>query len=831
MSQNVLKNKKRNATFDITRGVAVFLMVLAHAIAFFHTGGNPFIKFFQNFGDTVCFTTFLLISGATSYLAYLDISSNKWISKRINLIKRIFGLLIGYYLVAFISSLHEFDLPINKEWIKKVFEILLFIKIPGYTEFLLPFIIFSILIILFRKLFIDLSKNSRLTILIGLAIYCFSYILYLINSPAPFIYYKSIFVSESDWFRFPILQYLIVFLTGILIGKFFKTQTNQNLRLVDLVKISISLTLILLLTIIRTPLAQFPYYDEFQRWPPALSFLLIGIIFTISIILLFEYTDKYCSLNKIQNIFSSLGKVAFPIYIIHIIILQLYNYVFNRKFSNIFIVTFLFSVLLIISYLISIKLKTNSNKDMQNNNIETSKNFKNKKLKGKQLLISLLIINIVSISGIAFGLRFILNSNKNNTLVNNDPVEASTPEVKGVFEEANVKPDFKYEMDRIWIIKGTKEYKNLASSIYKLTIDNIKLDNISPKYTILPINKEGQMYKTSANEYEMIINSEELNPGEYNIQSSFTYNGTNYQTDKDTFYISYPLYVHMTLDWEGSDTSTFELNTIINFSKEHANLPITHFFNPRIYVADDISKDRQKYLSEWIIERKNTGDEIGMHLHMHREVVSAASVLFRSEPKWTNYLNTGHDVPMSAYSYEELKQILTWATNEFIKQGLGVPISFRAGGWFADLNVLSALEDTGFKIDSSGRDYYIWGTGKIPGTWKLNTKTQPYQPSKSDQNSTYPEPNFTLWEFPNNGYNSYFYKSDNLIKAFNDNYTEKILTNHTVITYLSHPHAFSKDLPNLDPAFDYTDNYLAILDKGPVIYSTLELSYNDIVNK
>jgi hypothetical protein len=284
----------------------------------------------------------------------------------------------------------------------------------------------------------------------------------------------------------------------------------------------------------------------------------------------------------------------------------------------------------------------------------------------------------------------------------------------------------------------------------------------------------------------------------------------------------------MTLDWEGYDVEDYQLAKIIYFSQKHDSLSITQFFNPRIFVTSEVSTDRADFLKQWILSRQIAGDEIGLHLHMHYDQVEAAGVAPKTGPKWNNYMNNGHDVPCSTYSTEEFEKILNWAKQQFIQNGLTIPTSFRAGGWFLDLENLQALEETGFKIDSSGREDYIWGNNGIRGYWKLSSTTPPYQPSKSDQNAAFPSPTFSIWEFPNNGANSRFYTSEDLIKRFEDNLGDGFLEQPQVITYLSHPQGFHLDENVLDVTFYHIDRYLASDDSGPVIYVTLEEAYDYI---
>jgi len=381
---------------------------------------------------------------------------------------------------------------------------------------------------------------------------------------------------------------------------------------------------------------------------------------------------------------------------------------------------------------------------------------------------------------------------------------------------------------RQWILKDSNFEVEYSKLQYKVEVDNsLSLDSV-PSYTVLNTSLKGELKQQKGGAYKATVPVQTLDPGVYQLQTEVISNEEKIKSPKRTFYISYPIYVVLSVDWEGYDVSDEELSLLKNFSKEHTDMPYTQFFNPRIYVTNDVSQDRAEFLTQWILERKSSGDEIGLHLHMHHDMVEAAGVKPKKEPTWTNYMTNGHDVPTSAYSYKQFKKILVWTKKQFEDNGLSAPLSFRAGGWFANLDTLRALNDEGFIIDSSGRDYYLWGANQIQGYWNLTSKTKPYQPSTTNQNSSTPAPTFSLWEFPNNGANSWFYPSENLIKRFQNNYTGEPLQESQTLTYLTHPHQFHIDYDVLTPTYNYIDQFLASGDNGAVVYTTLQDVYKTI---
>lgn len=396
-----------------------------------------------------------------------------------------------------------------------------------------------------------------------------------------------------------------------------------------------------------------------------------------------------------------------------------------------------------------------------------------------------------------------------------------------IYVNREVYPKISGKVSRHWLLKETEIDPQYSVLNYTVSIDeSIKIDQ-TPEYQLIGTDIKGKLEKIFKGEYEINIDTNNIPTGSYKIQTVVKSEGKKLTSNKSHISVSYPLYVAWTMDWEGIDASDEELNNLSEFSKKHG-IPITHFFNPRIYVTSEVSEERADALTQWIYIRQTNGDEIGIHLHMHHDMVEAAGVTPRKTPKWTDHLNNGHDVPCTAYTKKEFSKILSWAKEKVIAQGLETPVSFRAGGWFADLKVLEALEENGFIIDSSGRDSYIWGANALRGYWNLTSTTHPYQPSRTNQNITSSN-HFTLWEFPNNGTDSWFHNSDDLIARFNDNFQKAPIDRAQVLTYLSHPHQIHKDIEVLEPTYTYIDKYLANIDQGPVIYITQKEAYLDLM--
>jgi len=402
-------------------------------------------------------------------------------------------------------------------------------------------------------------------------------------------------------------------------------------------------------------------------------------------------------------------------------------------------------------------------------------------------------------------------------LVENIQNIISPPELIAEFSQ-EFQPPIYSTLSRKWLLKGT-EY---AKSDYILNINMEGTVSGTAFYEIPSLGIKGNMSKNSATSYHFELDSSTFEPGEYQIQSEVEINGQIQKSSISYFTVSYPLIVTLTVDFEGADVSEENQKAMDDFSEKYG-VNYTQFFNPSIYAGEEIiTKDRADDLTAWIIERRNKGDEIGLHLHMHYHMIEAMGLEVKTEPKWTTYVTNGHDVSMTAYTLDETMTMLTWSKDKFVENGLPIPTSFRGGGWYADEETLEALQASGFLIDSSGRNYYVWGDKGLVGHWNLTSTTFPYHPSFKDQNKP---GNSIIWEFPNNG-GFALYSSSNKVNEFKNNFDanliKPVMNKTQVLTYLAHPHDASKDFTQLNTLYDYISLNTAENDKGPVVFMTLE---------
>ncbi len=320
MEENRIKTKQRVYFLDLLKGMAVLLMILAHSIYFFHNDSNSLLDILQKAGNTVAFTTFLLVSAIVSWFAYLK-HFDLWKQIRKRILKRFIVFLIAYYTLAIVTIGNQILSSYGfKKW-GLIFDVLIFRIVPSYTEYFVPFIIFSLLLIFFRSFFLEISQNIPKAILVATLSYFVGMFLYNLPVPSVLVSWKALLVGHSDWYRFPIFQYAPIYILGLQVGYHF-TQIKQRSHQKEIVE---SLAVISLLgIIISLGIANIIGKSQdqlFLRWPPSIPFLLSGATFVFIFSLIFFLTKDLKRIPLLKDSLLLLGQNAFALWWTHLLLL------------------------------------------------------------------------------------------------------------------------------------------------------------------------------------------------------------------------------------------------------------------------------------------------------------------------------------------------------------------------------------------------------------------------------------------------------------------------------------------------------------------------------
>jgi hypothetical protein len=293
---------------------------------------------------------------------------------------------------------------------------------------------------------------------------------------------------------------------------------------------------------------------------------------------------------------------------------------------------------------------------------------------------------------------------------------------------------------------------------------------------------------TGPNTLSAVIDLSGLAPGTYTVEIvERLAGGAEAIAGSTGFILSQPEYVVWTLDFEGDASGDAELANTAAIA-DGLRIPMSIFWNPRVWTTNDVSSERQDAMLAWTKGRSGKGDEVGLHLHMWTDYVRAAGLVPRTAPSWAGR-GDGYDVPMTAYSEAEQKTLIDYGLRLMAAHGLVRPSSFRAGGDFADATTLRAVAAAGFNADCTAvaKDYPP--IGRIPYPWTLPSGAQPYRPSQADANAT---GDLRILEFPTIGGNTYGFTVQSIQPQIRANLVllapaGSIATARVAITAVSHP--------------------------------------------
>ncbi len=798
----------RDISLDFVKGILAILMVLSHVGTALRGDNpiNPWLGPVLSFIDIITFTSLFFLSGAGLYLATLrhDISEEEFALVKPKLFKKALKILAGYYFLAIISDFSNIFASAGSV-LSGLLQILLFYKIPEYTEYLLAFVLLYLVVILFRRLLKIIANKFWLTLLASVLCYLLGYVLFNYPFPAEFDNLKLLLAGIQDRYSFPLLQYLPVFLFGaywadINLHKIIAIPVS---RLVSSSLATVFLSIFIIIQIITTGTVSI-----YNRWPPDPLFLSIGVVFVTLLLFLFKNI-------KWEGFVVVIGQNIFSFFVFHLLIIFLAKALVPIQYglSNEWIILFVFVLVTLVSYFFSSLV--NSHRLA----------LKVKHLLDKTIIDELLIrssIILLIIGLVALALWKIIPPKI--TTVEQNP-DSFDPHIAGLISE---QVNLTATVDRKWILKvgENSKYDNYRSGII-----NIDVTDAGFGYWGVDILIDGQITKAlpfnKINVYNYAINANDLSVGTHKIQARLT--GTDKTTPATEVIVSEPLYVTWTLDWEGGDISDANMRALDKISKDY-QIPIVQLVTPRVFIAGDVVEARKTALLKWIADRTIKGDEIGMHLHMHLDLWEYCGMTPKNAPKWDGRAN-GHDVLTSAYTPDEFDKLVKCSLKFFEENKIPKPVTYRAGGWFIDLKNLKVLPKNGFLYDTSGREKYTWGLAT--GFWDLPVTAKPYMISNTDQNKADAENNFGLLEIPNNGLDSTNNSAKVLISKFDANYPDKgqPLKEKQILTYMSHPHwIVSIDRPTLVELYNNLKPYTANEDSGPIVYTTIKDIYNNNVN-
>lgn len=231
----------------------------------------------------------------------------------------------------------------------------------------------------------------------------------------------------------------------------------------------------------------------------------------------------------------------------------------------------------------------------------------------------------------------------------------------------------------------------------------------------------------------------------------------------------------VSVDWEGRDLNPQNLQAMKDFRRDFPEIPLQHFLNAAYYTKSQADASQITKSVKSVLLPK---DEHGLHIHAWKTLVEASGVKFRTSPSMISgevdlakcTIDCGQDVVLTGYTNQELRKIIAHSLKILKREKFNRSRSFRAGGWQADDNVLTALALEGFTLDSSATDAEFlkpaWGNRNLYGfvktLWKdTDPISQPYVYKTSSGRK--------ILELPNNSCLSDYMTGSAMLEVFQKN--------------------------------------------------------------
>lgn len=280
---NTYTKNKRESNIDLIKTVLVLGMIFSHILDFF------FDKHFliTNYINLVSFSGFIFVFGYNAYNAYIKKEETN-IKK---IIKNIFKLILVFYVSGFF---YDFFIQRNHK-ISNYINILCFLRLPGYSEFLATFALLYLFILVFRNRLRKISqKNNYILICIVVSL------LFTIIPPVA-IYIPWInLILKTRSISFPLLPYLNLFFIGMYIAK---NKPKFNVRMLLILFIMWYIHLIMFL------------YNLERRFPVSLSYIIGSYLYLFLYYHISTYVCMKIKSEKSKKILTVVRKKQFDFFV------------------------------------------------------------------------------------------------------------------------------------------------------------------------------------------------------------------------------------------------------------------------------------------------------------------------------------------------------------------------------------------------------------------------------------------------------------------------------------------------------------------------------------
>lgn len=281
-------NKKIHVNLDVMKTLLTIVMVFTHVLQFSRNCLDYSIvaKRISTFGHITTFSSFVFIFGCTTYVAYLKYDfKDVWKKMLVTSLKTLFAFYIsGVWFRTFIDQR-----PIKDT----VFDIILLKDIPGVSEFLISFSLYSLFALVFFNVIKKLLENKVLFWTVTGLFYLTTFMPYKLIK----ITQLGLLIGGYSFYYFPIAQYMPLFLIGIYLMRY---EITWNIKFFFG---SLLLTVIAVVGLIHGDPMFFEKDFWPERFPPTLFWIFLSSFLTYGYFLLSTYIAKLAG-NRFKRLFS-----------------------------------------------------------------------------------------------------------------------------------------------------------------------------------------------------------------------------------------------------------------------------------------------------------------------------------------------------------------------------------------------------------------------------------------------------------------------------------------------------------------------------------------------
>ena len=215
----------RDRSIDVGRGLLVIMMVYGHVMQFF--GDSQIFPLVGTLIDVInltVFPAFVFYFGATAVLAYLK-------KPYLQALPGMARTAIRAYVVFCLSGVGYRVLREGKAFaVGTVRRVMQLSDIPGWSEFLISFAIYGLLLIVAYAVFDWLSRKPAACLLVSIACVVSCELVPYGSVPT----HLALFIGGRDFSYFPVVQYMPYFLAGLLYAQGDR-HTRRGLLLVSVI--------------------------------------------------------------------------------------------------------------------------------------------------------------------------------------------------------------------------------------------------------------------------------------------------------------------------------------------------------------------------------------------------------------------------------------------------------------------------------------------------------------------------------------------------------------------------------------------------------------------